>query len=425
MIDKRPALIARCASTADVISCVELAHERDLVVAVRGGGHNVAGNAVCDDGLVIDLSTMKDVEIDPDSRTVRAEPGLRWGDLDAQTQPHGLATPGGIVSTTGVAGFTVGGGIGWLGRPYGATCDSLLAAEVVTAAGDVLRASPDENADLFWGIRGGGGNFGVVTSFELRLHPVDEVLGGAVFYAPEDAAEAIRFMRDLMADASDELNAIAIFATPPALGRDALGVFICHIGPLDEAEEEVRPLRRHGKPLADLIRPMPFLELQKQLDASNPEGLQNYWKAQYLDELTDDAIAAIADFGVRKPSTWSKFLLTVLGGAAARVGETETAFGHRSAPYIININAMWDGQPQTDPVAWAREFWDAMQPFSGGGTYVNFLGNEGEDRVRAAYGAETYDRLVDLKTKYDPENFFRLNQNIRPRETTESAARPR
>ena len=296
--------------------------------------------------------------------------------------------------------------------------DALAASfdgEVVLADGRVVRASADEHADLFWGIRGGGGNFGVVTSFELRLHPVDEVLGGAVFYAPEDAAEAIRFMRDLMADASDELNAIAIFATPPALGRDALGVFICHIGPLDEAEEEVRPLRRHGKPLADLIRPMPFLELRKQLDASNPEGLQNYWKAQYLDELTDDAIAAIADFGVRKPSTWSKFLLTVLGGAAARVGETETAFGHRSAPYIININAMWDGQPQTDPVAWAREFWDAMQPFSGGGTYVNFLGNEGEDRVRAAYGAETYDRLVDLKTKYDPENFFRLNQNIRPR----------
>ena len=415
MIDKRPALIARCASTDDVVASVELAREHGLPVAVRGGGHNVAGNAVCDDGLVIDLSLLRAVEVDPSARTARAGPGLGWGELDAATQPHGLATPGGIVSTTGIAGFTLGGGIGWLGRPFGATCDNLLAAELVTADGNVLRAGPDENPDLYWALRGGGGNFGVVTSFEYRLHPVSEVLGGAVFYGPEDAAEALRFLREFMPEAPDELSTIAIFATPAALGRAALGIFVCHVGPLEEAEEATAPLRAHGRPLLDAIRPMPFLELQRQLDAANPEGLRNYWKAQYLDQLPDDATEAIAEFGARKPSHWSKFLLTALGGAAGRVGETETAFGHRSAPWILNINAMWETEPDDAAVAWARDFWDAVQPYSDGGTYVNFLGAEGEGRVRAAYGAETYDRLVELKTKYDPENFFRLNQNIRPR----------
>jgi FAD/FMN-containing dehydrogenase len=411
MIDRRPALVARCAGVTDVVDVVRFARENDLLLAVRGGGHNVAGNAVCDGGVVIDLSGMKDIQVDPRSRTARAQAGLLWGEFDRGTQAFGLATTGGIQSTTGIAGFTLGGGIGWLSRKHEHTCDNLLSAEVVTADGEVVKASKSENDDLFFGIRGGGGNFGIATSFEYRLHPVESAVGGMVWHRIERTGEVLAFFRDWTAELPDGAGAILFFITAPEAphipealrGRPVVTIGVCVTGAPPEVDAVLQPLRQFGPPEANLVRPMPYVELQSQLDAANPAGHQNYWKAEYLAELSDAAIATIAEHGARGPAGLSKVLLTRLGGAASRVPEDAAAFSHRRAPYIININGMGPDPAQRDElIDWTREFWTAMQPFSFGGVYVNFLGEEGEDRVRAAYGEEKFERLVALKRKYDP-----------------------
>jgi FAD/FMN-containing dehydrogenase len=424
MIDKRPALIVRCAGVADVMSAVQFARGNNLLVAVRGGGHNVAGNAVCDGGMVIDLSLLKSIRVDPAAQTARAEPGLTWGEFDRETQAFGLATTGGLVSTTGISGFTLGGGIGWLVREYGPTCDNLLSADVVTADGRLVTASPHENADLFWGIRGGGGNFGVVTSFEYRLHPVGPmVLGGLVLHPVAKAKELLRFYRDFAAKAPEELTTLVVFITaPPApfipetlQGAPMVGVALCYSGRMEDGAQVVQPLKEFGPPSVDLVGPIPYRVLQSMFDAGAPSGLLNYWKSEYLEDLSDEAIEVLAErvMGISSPLT--QVHVHHLGGALSRVAEDETAFGHRKLPFILNIISLWtDPAQSTSQTRWTREFHNAMRRFSGGGVYVNFLGEEGEDRVRAAYGDAKYRRLAALKDKYDPTNFFRRNQNIRP-----------
>jgi FAD/FMN-containing dehydrogenase len=423
-IDRRPALIARCTGTADVVAAVEFARDEELVVAVRGGGHNVAGNAVCDDGLVIDLSTMKGIRVDPLARTARAQGGLTWGDVDHETQTFGLATTGGLVSSTGIAGFTLGGGIGWLGRKYGLACDNLISADVVAADGRHLIASPTQHPDLLWALRGGGGNFGVVTSFEYQLHAVaPPVLAGLVFHPIERGAELLRFYRDFVAGAPDELSAYVVLrVAPPAPflpehvhGTAVVAIAVCYAGPLEEGEELVRPLRSFGRPLVDLIRPMPYVAWQAMFDASWEAGFQNYWKSHYLCGLGDGAVDTLLSHLASITSPLSDTKIAHLQGAVSRVGEAQTAFGNRDAPFVLNINTRWSGREESDKhIQWTREFFEAMEPHSTGGVYVNFLGDEGESRVRAAYGEANWERLIGLKKTYDPTNFFRLNQNIKP-----------
>lgn len=424
MIDRHPALIVRCASVSDVISAVNFARTNNLLVAVRGGGHNAAGHAVCDDGVMIDLSRMKGFRIDPVRRTTaRAEPGLTWGEFDHEAQAFGLAVTGGIQSTTGIAGFTLGGGFGYLARKYGLTCDNLLSADVVTADGKLLTASPFENADLFWGIRGGGGNFGIVTSFEFRLYPVGPVLGGRLLYSLAKANEVLRFYRDWVSYEPNESFSIAAFLTAPTApnlpkrihGTPVLAIIVCYAGPIEQGERLLEPLRKFGPPEADLIGLVPYTTLQTMLDAANPPGFQNYWKAEYIKGMSDKTIETLIAFAAQKASPMSKILFSHLGGAISGVGEDETAYAYRSAPFLLNINAMWSDPTEKDKhIGWARDFWTAMHPGSAGGAYVNFLSEEGEDRVKAAYSPRTYERLVALKNKYDPTNFFRLNQNIKP-----------
>jgi FAD/FMN-containing dehydrogenase len=426
MIDRRPELIARCTGVADVKAADSFAREQGLLTAVRGGGHNVAGNAVCDDGIVIDLSPMKGVHVDPVARTARAQPGVTWGEFDRETQVFALATTGGLVSTTGIAGLTLGGGIGWLARKHGTSCDNLLSADVVTADGRLLTGSATENADLFWGLRGGGGNFGVVTSFEYRLHPVGPaVLAGPVFHAGENAGEVLRFFRDYVGTAPDELTVVASFMRaapapflpPEAHGTLVVALAVCYAADLEAGERVLRPLRAFGNPLADLIQPMPYTSLQSMMDEGYPPGLQNYWKSSYVDELSDDAIDTVLEHARRMTSPRSGFYFEHLGGAIARPPE-QTAFGHRDPTFDLAILSLWDDPGESDEhIAWTRDFWEAMQPYATQGVYVNNLGNEGEERVRAAYAPPTYERLVQLKEKYDPENFWRLNQNIAPRAT--------
>jgi hypothetical protein len=432
MIDKRPALIARCTGVADVVTAVDFARENDLLVAVRGGGHNVAGNAVCDDGIVIDLSGLKGVHVDPAARTARAQAGVTWGDFDRETQLFGLATTGGEVSTTGIAGLTLGGGFGWLGRKYAMSCDNLLCADLVTATGQAVTASPTENPDLFWGLRGGGGNFGVVTSFEYRLHPVGpQVLAGPIFYPFERAAEVLRSFADYLLQAPDELAALAgIFAAPPepclppeVHGELVVAVKVCCAGDLRDAGEMARPLRSLGQPLADLVAPMPYPAFQASGDEGVPPGLRNYWKSSYLNELTDEAVGTIVAHAAEMASPLSVIAIERMGGAVSRIDERETACDHRDAAFDLRILSLWTNPHESDVhIGWAREFWTAMQPFSTGAVYVNNLGKEGEDRVRAAYAPATYERLVALKDRYDSENLFRLNQNIRP--SSQRAATP-
>jgi FAD/FMN-containing dehydrogenase len=423
MIDRRPALIVTCSGVADVIRAVRFARHHELEVTVRAGGHNVAGNAVADNSLMIDLSAMKSVRVDPIRRIARAEPGLTWGEFDHETRAFGLATTGGIQSTTGVAGFTLGGGIGWLTRAYGLTCDNLLSADVVTAEGELLHASETDNPDLFWGIRGGGGNFGIVTSFELRLHEFGDVFGGMIVHRLEDAHDFLRFYRDYVPTVPDELGVILFFVTLPAApwvpqglrGTRAVAAGICYTGDPVEGERLMQPLREIGPAPLDLVRIMPYTELQMMTDEANPPGQHVYWKAEYVSELSDDAINALVEYASTAPTPLSKCLFTLLGGAMARIPENATAFGHRRHPFICNVMSICPDKVSSERgIDWARRFWSAMQPFSGGGVYVNFLGNEGEERVRAAYPPQTYDRLVALKNRYDPSNFFRHNQNIRP-----------
>ena len=422
MIDRRPRFIVRCRDTADVVAAVNFARDHDLPLAVRGGGHNVAGFGTCDDGLVIDLSPMKGTWVDAGARRARVQGGCTWGDVDHATHVFGLATPGGLISTTGVAGLTLGGGIGHLSRKYGLACDNLLSAQVVTADGRILTAGPDENADLFWGLRGGGGNFGVVTSFEFRLHPVSTVLGGPIFYALEQRTDALRFYRDFMATAPEELGAFFTFLkVPPGPpfpahlhNRTVCGVVCCYAGSLEEGEDAVRPLLEFGPPLFEHVGRMPYPFLQGAFDPVVPPGLHHYWKADFMPDLNEDAIAAHAEFGPQIPSVESVLHIYPTDGAVQRVAAQETAYSHREAKFV-HIIAATSPDPADMPggKAWTRAYWQALHPHSSGGAYVNFLMDEGDDPVRAAYG-ENYARLVELKNKYDPTNLFRRNQNIPP-----------
>jgi hypothetical protein len=419
MINRRPGLIVRCAGVADVISCVNFARENNLLVSVRGGGHNVGGNAVCDGGLMIDLSPMKGVRVDPVNRTARAEPGVTWGDLDRETQAFGLATPGGVVSTTGIAGLTLGGGVGWLVRKHGLTCDNLRSADVVTADGKFLTASAQENADLFWGLRGGGGNFGIVTSFEYQLHQQGPVLGGLLVHPRSKAKELIQFHRKFIATAPEDLGLYCAMLTSPE-GEPVCALIVCYSGPLDKGEEVVRPLREFGPPVADLVGPIPHLAMQTMLDGAFPAGNHNYWKSTFLRELSDEAIDVLIEHANGMTSPLSAVVLEYYGGAASRVGLTDTAFPHRQALYDLVIASQWtEPSESARHIQWARGLWDAAQPFSSGGHYLNFLNlleeseQQGEQQVRGAFGSN-YPRLVELKNKYDPTNFFRLNQNIKP-----------
>jgi FAD/FMN-containing dehydrogenase len=413
MIDHRPALIARCAGTADVVEAVNFARDHDLLVSVRGGGHNIAGKAVCEGGLMIDLSKMRSISIDSGNQTARVDGGATLGELDAATQASGLGTTAGVVTHTGVAGLTLGGGVGRLARKYGLACDNLLSVELVTADGEVLRASDTENSDLFWGMRGAGANFGVATSFEFQLHPVGPgVLGGVVLHPLAKAKEALKFYYEYSRSAPDELSIDAVFMTSPD-GDPVFVISPCYIGPVEQGERVLEPLRRFGPPLADEVGPVTYMEVQ----AANvffPIGLNYYWKSHFLEEIADDAIdATVSHFaGVTSPK--SLIVFQQYGGAVSRVGQTETAYRHRNAQYDNFPASVWTDPRETEiHQQWVREWWDMMSPFSIGAEYVNNLGEEGEDRVRAAYG-DNYDRLVALKNKYDPANFFRLNANIQP-----------
>jgi FAD/FMN-containing dehydrogenase len=424
-IDRRPASIVRCTGVGDVVAAVRFARERNLPASVRAGGHGVGGHAVCNGGLVIDLSPMKGIRVDPTTRTARAEGGVLWGELDRETQLFGLATVGGIVTHTGIAGLTLGGGIGWLMRKHGATVDNLLSADVVTAEGRFLTASADLNPDLFWGIRGGGGNFGIVTSFAYRLHSVGPtVMAGPVFHAFEDAARVLRFYRDFIAGAPDELTTIfelsvappAAFLPPEVHGKPIVMVGACYAGSPDAGAEVVRPLKAFGRPIVDLLEPKPYTALQSMFDPMVPHGWHRYWKSVELPPLTDSAIDTLIEQASGFTSPKSYCIVFQLGGALGRVAPGETAFGQRGATHNVNVNAVWTPEdPDADRhIAWARGFFEAMQPHAGDGVYLNFLGEEGAGRVRQAFGAGNYERLVELKRRYDPTNIFRFNQNIPP-----------
>jgi FAD/FMN-containing dehydrogenase len=423
MFDKRPRLIARCTGVADVISAVQFARSQNLLVAVRGGGHSFPGLSTCDDGLVIDLSPMKGIRVDPQARTARAQPGVTWGEFDRETAAFGLATTGGLVSTTGIAGFTLGGGIGWLMRPYGLTCDNLISADVVTADGRVVTASATENADLFWALRGGGGNFGIVTSFEYRLHPVSMILGGVLFYPAAQAREVLRNYRQFVETAPDQLTTMAAFLTaPPApfipahlQGTPMVGIVVCYAGPIEEGEAAVRSLRAFGPPAVDVVGPMPYTVLQTLFDAGAPHGLLYYSRSDFLPALSDGAIDTLMAQAAAMASPLSAIHLHHMGGAMSRVPAGETAFSNRGAPFTLNTIAAWgDPGESASHMQWVRDLSAAIKPHTTGAVYVNFLGDEGEERVRAAYGASTYDRLAAAKHAYDPTNLFRLNQNIKP-----------
>jgi FAD/FMN-containing dehydrogenase len=423
-IDKRPALIVRCTGAADVMGAVRFAREHNPPVAVRGGGHAVAGHALCDGGLVIDLSAMSGIHVDPLKRVARAHGGGLWRDLDRETQAFGLAVTGGIVSHTGIGGLTLGGGIGWLMRKYGLSIDNLLSADVVTADGAFLRASETENPDLFWGLKGGGGNFGIVTSFEYRLHPVGPtVLAGMLLYPMDDALEVLGFLRDFLLDAPDELGVIANLRLAPPLplvpeelhGRAVVALLICYAGAIEEGEEVVRPLRQFRPPALDAVTPKPYTAHQAMLDPAFPHGRHYYWKSSELPPLTDEAIDVIAEHCSAITSPYSSVPIFTLGGAIARVGEEESAYSNRSAAHNINIVAAWEpGDPEPERhVEWVRRLWSAMQPHATG-VYTNFMSDEPQERVKVAYGPEKYERLVALKNEYDPTNLFRMNQNVKP-----------
>jgi FAD/FMN-containing dehydrogenase len=423
-IDRHPWVIARCTSPDDVRAALAFARTHDLPIAVRGGGHGVAGTAVCDDGVVIDCSPMKGIAVDPAARRARVGAGVLWGELDRETQAFGLATTGGIVTHTGVAGLTLGGGIGWLMRRFGATVDNLRSVDLVTVDGEAITASNDEHPDLFWGMRGAGANFGVVTSFEFELHEMGPtVLGGPIVFPMAQAAEVLRRYREWIADAPDELMTIVNLRRAPAapfLPQDLHGVptctiAVCWCGDLDAGERVLQPLRSFGTPLIDLIVAKPYLEHQATFDPTVIPGWRYYWKSCELPALDDAVIEAMVTSSEAITSSRSYSVTFQLGGAVGRVDEDAMAYAHRDAGHNININAVWT-EEETDPsahMAWARSYFDRVEPHSPG-VYVNFLGDEGADRVRAAYGDATFERLVALKRRYDPDNVLRLNQNIPP-----------
>jgi FAD/FMN-containing dehydrogenase len=425
LIDRRPAVIVRCSGAADVVDAVNFAREHGVLLSVRGGGHNVAGNAVNDGGLVIDLSAMHGVHVDPRRRTVRAEGGATWADCDREAQLHGLAVPGGVVSTTGIAGLTLHGGAGHLRRKHGLTIDNLRSVDIVTADGRIRTASADEHPDLFWAVRGAGSNFGVVTSFEYQAHPVGPMVAvGAIFYPQEDAVSVLRAWRDHMAGAPDELSSVAIaWNVPPGEpfpeehhGKPVLIVAAVYAGSVEDGEPVIQPLRELGTPLIDLSGPWPWVGLQSGFDALFPKGGRYYWKSRALAELSDAAIDDIADWAGRRMSPLTDIIVWHQGGAMSRVGESDTAYGGRDAGFLVTGETSWSDPAQDDEgVAWGRAFWDAMGRHSTGGLYLNFpgFGEEKEALARAGYAAN-YDRLAELKATYDPDNLFRMNINILP-----------
>jgi FAD/FMN-containing dehydrogenase len=424
MIDRRPALVVRAAGANDVMRAVEFARQHGLRLAVRGGGHNIAGNAVCDGGLMLDLTPMKSVHVDPTRRTARVEPGVTLADLDRETQAFGLATPVGINSTTGIAGLTLGAGFGWISRTYGLSIDNLISADVVTADGKLVQASEDHDPDLFWAIRGGGGNFGVVTSFEFKLHRVGpEVLSGLVIHPIAEAGELLRAYRRLSAEAPDELAIWFVMRKAPPLpflppewhGKEILVFAACYSGDIAKGEKAMAPLRALGKPIADVIAPHPFVAWQSILDPLLAPGMRNYWKSQSFTSISDGAIDTLIDFAHKLPSPECEIAFAQLGGAINKVAATATAYPHRDLQYLVNIHTRWGNAADDQKcIAWARGLFDALTPHATGGVYVNFMPEDEEARVRTgAYGAN-YERLARLKAKYDPDNLFRVNQNIRP-----------
>jgi FAD/FMN-containing dehydrogenase len=424
MIDRRPAVIARCTSADDVAAAVNLAREQDIALSVYGGGHGVTGSAVVEAGICVDLRGMKRIDIDPRARTVRAEAGLTWGEFDAATQEHGLAVTGGRVTTTGIAGLALGSGSGWLQRKFGYTCDNLVKAEVVTADGRQVVASDDENPDLFWGLRGGGGNFGVVTAFHFRLHPLGPiVLGGMLMYPTAMAADLTRFWRDFILGAPDEVGSGMAFITAPpeefvpepVRGQPVVGVILCYAGDPDEGEDVLRPMREFGPPGMDMVDRMPYVAVQQLIDAPNPKGRLNYWSADFLAELPDEAVDTFVEHATKPISPMSQMLILADRGAIVRVDEDAAAFGQRTAPFDTHFLSMWTDPAGTERnVAYTRAIATAMKPWTTGRAYLNFLGDEGLDRVEAAFGPEKFAKLRALKDKWDPTNLFRHNQNIPP-----------
>ncbi len=422
MIDRRPRMIARCADVADVITAVNFGRENDLLIAIRGGGHNGGGLGICDDGLVIDLSLIKYTRVDPAARTVRVGGGCTWGDVDHATHALGLATPTGIISTTGVGGLTLGGGMGYLTRKCGLTIDNLLEADIVLADGRFVTASAEENEDLFWAIRGGGGNFGVVTSFLFKLHPIHMDYAGPMLWPLEQATEVMQWYREFITQAPDDIYGFFLFlVVPPGPhfpehlhNKKMCGVVWCYTGPAEQAETTFKPIRSFGPPALDLVGPMPHPQLQSMFDELYPPGLQWYWRADFFNELSDEAIALHVKYGSEIPTMHSSMHLYPINGAAHRIGKTDTAWSYRDATWAQVIVGV-DPDPTNNEqiIAWTKEYWDALHPHSAGGAYVNFMMDEGEERIKASY-RDNYDRLVEVKKQFDPTNLFRVNQNIRP-----------
>jgi len=417
LIDKRPALIARCRSVADVVDAINLTRKLGLEVAVRGGGHNVAGRATIDGGVMIDLSPMKGIHVDTKSRTARAQGGVTWAELNRETQLHSLAVTGGVVSTTGVAGLTLGGGLGWLMGKYGLALDNLRSVELVTAEGKFVRASKEEEPDLFWAVRGGGGNFGVATAFEFQLHPVGPLVTGGIIAHPFDRArDVLKFFRDSTASLPDEHMIFGgLIHAPEGSGTKLAAMVTCHCGSPSDGEQAMRPLKQFGSPIMDALGPMPYTQLNSILDAAYPKGALNYWKSSFLSQLSDQAIDTMIACFARCPTPMGQLLMEHFHGAASRVGISDTAFPHRSDGYNFLVLCEWMNPADNDRcIAWARETYAEMRPFFAAARYVNYLGDdETGEPVAAAYGPN-YRRLQQIKAKYDPKNFFRMNQNIRP-----------
>jgi FAD/FMN-containing dehydrogenase len=423
-IQRNPAVVVRPTGTSDVIAAVAFAREHKLELAIRGGSHSIAGFSTTDGGMVVDLSRMKGIRIDPQKRRAHVQGGVLWKDLDKETQEFGLAVTGGLISSTGVAGFTLGGGIGWIQRKHGLACDNLKSADVVTVDGSFVHVSESENSELFWALRGGGGNFGIVTSFEFELHPVGpEVMAGLMFFPGERAKEILTFYRDFYEQASNEVTLAAVLRlAPPAPflpeefhGKPIIALAGMHAGSLEQAGEDLRSVKELTEPIADLMTPRTYVQMQTLLDASWQPGFQNYWKAEYLKGLPDAAIDVLVAHLATITSSLSDFKIPYLGGAISDVPESDTAYGHRDAPMILNINSRWTDASDADRhIAWTRDLWEAMQPYSGGGTYTNFTSVDDQDRTPDSYGEAKYRRLSELKRRYDPENVLHLNQNILP-----------
>jgi len=421
MIDKRPAFIARCVDAADVIAAVNFARKNDVLVAIRGGGHNGGGLGICDNGLVIDLSPMKSVHVDPERRTARVGGGATWGDVDHATHAFGLATPSGIISTTGVGGLTLGGGIGHLTRKHGLTLDNLLSVDVVLADGTFVTASASENEDLFWAVCGGGGNFGVVTSFVFALHPISTIIGGPTLWPLEQAPEVLRWYRDFITEAPEDLNGFfAFLVVPPGPPfpeelhlKNMCGIVWCYTGPEEKADEVFAPVLEVGTPALHGVQAMPYPALQSAFDGLYPPGLQWYWKADFVNEISDEAIEQHMKYA-EMPTMHSTMHLYPVNGAAHKVGKNDTAFSYREATWgMVIVGVDPDPANAQSITGWARGYWEALHPYSGGGAYVNMMMEEGQDRIRASY-RDNYERLAAIKHEYDPTNFFRVNQNIKP-----------